>query len=49
VPLAKFKLGTIYLEQGNDVRAAVQFENVIKEFPESSAAKASAETLSSLE
>ncbi len=49
VPLAKFKLGTIYLEQGNDVRAIAQLENVIKEFPESSAAKASAETLSSLE
>ena len=49
VPLAKFKLGTIYLEQGNNVRAIAQLENVIKEFPESSAAKASAETLSSLE
>jgi len=49
VPLAKFKLGTIYLQQGNNVRAIAQLENVIKEFPESSAAKASAETLSSLE
>lgn len=49
VPLAKFKLGTIYLEQGNLDRAKAQLENVIKEFPESSAAKASAETLSSLE
>ena len=49
VPLAKFKLGTIYLEQGNNVRAIAQLENVIKEFPESSAAKASAETLSSLQ
>jgi len=49
IPLAKFKLATIYLQQGNDDRAVAQLENVIKEFPESSAAKASAETLSSLE
>ena len=49
VPLAKFKLGTIYLEQGNKERAVALFESVIKEYPDSSAAKASAETLSSLE
>ena len=49
VPLAKFKLGTIYFEQGNEERAVAMFENVIKEYPDSSAAKASAETLSSLE
>jgi len=49
VPLAKFKLGTIYLEQGNNERAAVILESVIKDYPDSSAAKASAETLSSLE
>ena len=49
VPRAKFKLGTIYSEQGNVERAAAMFESVIKEYPDSSAAKASAETLSSLE
>ena len=49
VPLAKFKLGTIYFEQGNKERAVAIFESVIKEYPDSSAAKASAETLSSLE
>ena len=49
VPLAKFKLGTIYLEQGNNERAAVILESVVKDYPDSSAAKASAETLSSLE
>ena len=49
VPLAKFKLGTIYSEQGNNERAVALFESVIKEYPDSSAAKASAETLSSLE
>ena len=49
VPLAKFKLGTIYSEQGNKERAVALFESVIKEYPDSSAAKASAETLSSLE
>ena len=49
VPLAKFKLGTIYKEQGNKERAVALFESVIKEYPDSSAAKASAETLSSLE
>ena len=49
VPLAKYKLGTIYLEQGDKGRAIAQFESVIKDFPESSAAKASRESLSSLE
>ena len=49
VPLAKYKLGTIYLEQGDRDRALAQFESVIKDFPESSAAKASRESLSSLE
>ena len=49
VPLAKFKLGTIYFEQGNTERAVAMFESVIREYPDSSAAKASAETLSSLE
>ncbi len=49
VPLAKYKLGTIYLEQGDKDRALAQFESVIKDFPESSAAKASRESLSSLE
>ena len=49
VPLAKYKLGTIYLEQGDEDRALAQFESVIKDFPESSAAKASRESLSSLE
>ena len=49
VPLAKYKLGTIYLEQGDKDRALAQFEIVIKDFPESSAAKASRESLSSLE
>ena len=49
VPLAKFKLGTIYLEQGNNERASVILESVVKDYPDSSAAKASAETLSSLE
>ena len=49
VPLAKFKLGTIYIKQGNKERAVALFESVIKEYPDSSAAKASAETLSSLE
>ena len=39
VPLAKYKLGTIYLEQGDKDRALAQFESVIKDFPESSAAK----------
>mgnify|MGYP006255676563 FL=1 len=49
VPLAKFKLGTIYYEQGSKERAVALFESVIREYPDSSAAKASAETLSSLE
>jgi tol-pal system protein YbgF len=49
VPLAKFKLGTIYSEQGNKERAVALFESVIREYPDSSAAKASAEALSSLE
>ena len=49
VPLAKYKLGTIYLEQVDKDRALAQFESVIKDFPESSAAKASRESLSSLE
>ena len=49
VPLAKFKLGSIYLEQGSLDRAAAQFESVIKDYPQSSAAKASSEALSSLE
>ncbi len=49
VPLARYKLGTIYLEQGDKDRAIAQFESVIKDFPESSAAKASRESLSSLE
>ena len=49
VPLAKYKLGTIYLEQGDKDRALAQFESVIKDFPESSAAQASRESLSSLE
>ena len=49
VPLAKFKLGSIYLEQGSLDRAAAQFESVIREYPQSSAAKASSEALSSLE
>ena len=49
VPLAKFKLGTIYYKQGNKERAVVLFESIIREYPDSSAAKASAETLSSLE
>ena len=49
VPLAKFKLGTIYLEQGSKERAVALLESVIRQYPDSSAAKASAETLSSLE
>ena len=49
IPLAKYKLGTIYFEEGNLERAIAQFESVIEDFPESSAAKASRETLSSLE
>ena len=49
IPLAKYKLGTIYLEQGDKGRASAQFESIIKDFPDSSAAKASRETLSSLE
>ena len=49
VPLAKFKLGTIYNEQGNKERAVALFESIIREYPDSSAAKASAEALSSLE
>tara|TARA_Y100001935_G_scaffold161913_1_gene133190 strand:- start:241 stop:882 length:642 start_codon:yes stop_codon:yes gene_type:complete len=49
VPLAKYKLGSIYLEQGNFDRAVALFENVVKEYPQSSAAKASSEALSSLE
>ena len=49
IPLAKYKLGTIYLEQGDKGRALVQFESIIKDFPDSSAAKASRESLSSLE
>ena len=49
VPLAKYKLATIYLEQGDEDRAVAQFESVIRDFPESSAAKASRESLSSLE
>ena len=49
VPLAKYKLGTIYLEQGNTNRAKTQFEFVIAEYPDSSAAKASRESLDSLE
>lgn len=49
IPLAKYKLGTIYLEQGDKGRASAQFESIIKDFPDSSAAKASRESLSSLE
>ena len=49
VPLAKIKLGTIYSEQGNKERAVALFESIIREYPDSSAAKASAEALSSLE
>lgn len=49
VPLAKYKLATIYLEQGDEDRALAQFESVVRDFPESSAAKASRESLSSLE
>jgi tol-pal system protein YbgF len=49
IPLAKYKLGTIYLEEGNLERARAQFQSVIEDFPESSAAKASRESLSSLE
>ena len=49
VPLAKFKLGTIYSKQGNKERAVALFESIIREYPDSSAAKASAEALSSLE
>jgi tol-pal system protein YbgF len=49
VPLAKYKLGAIYLEQGNTNRAKTQFEFVIAEYPDSSAAKASRESLDSLE
>ena len=49
VPLAKFKLGTIYLEQGSNERAVAILESVIREYPDSSAAKASAESLSGLE
>ncbi len=49
VPLAKYKLGIIYLEQGNKGRAIAQFEEIIKDYPESSAAKASRDSLSSLE
>ncbi len=48
IPLAKYKLGTIYLEQGDKGRALAQFESIIKDFPDSSAAKASRESLSSL-
>ena len=49
MPIAKFKLGTIYLEQGSKERAVALLEGVISEYPDSSAAKASAERLSSLE
>ena len=49
MPLAKFKLGTIYLEQGSNERAVAILESVIREYPDSSAAKASAESLSGLE
>ena len=49
IPLAKYKLGTIYFEEGNLERARAQFQSVIEDFPESSAAKASRESLSSLE
>ena len=49
VPHAKYKLATIYLEQGDKDRAIAQFESVIRDFPESSPAKASRESLSSLE
>ena len=49
IPLAKYKLGTIYLEQGDKGRALAQFESIIEDFPDSSAAKASRESLSSLE
>ena len=48
VPLAKFKLGTIYLAQGSKQRAVAILETVIREYPDSSAANASAETLTSL-
>ena len=48
VPLAKFKLGTIYLEQGSKQRAVAILETVIREYPDSSASKASAETLTRL-
>ena len=49
VPHAKYKLATVYLEQGDKDRAIAQFESVIRDFPESSPAKASRESLSSLE
>ena len=49
VPLAKYKLATIYLEQGDEDRAVAQFDSIVRDFPESSAAKASREALSSLE
>jgi len=49
VPLAKYKLGVIYLEQGDTERAKTQFEFVIKDYPDSSAARASRDSLDSLE
>ena len=49
VPLAKYKLGVIYLEQGDTERAKNQFEFVIKDYPDSSAARASRDSLDSLE
>ena len=49
VPHAKYQLGIIHLEQGDKDRAIAQFESVIRDFPESSPAKASRESLSSLE
>ena len=49
IPLAKYKLGTIYLEQGDKGRALAQFESIIEDFPDSSAAKASRESLRSLQ
>ena len=47
-PLAKYKLGVIYLEEGDSERAGEQFKLVIDEFPESSAAEASRVALDSL-
>ena len=48
-PLAKYKLGVIYLEEGDSERAEEQFKLVIDEFPESPAAEASRVALDGLE